>query len=55
MAKPGKTDLANAYVALSMNGWAKATVELERQRERERRRLLRASMHALERAITRAG
>ena len=55
MAKPGKTDLLNAYVALSMNGWAKATVELDRQRKLERRRILRARMHALKRAIARAG
>ena len=36
MAKPDKTDLWNASIAVSMNAWAKATIDLNRLRERER-------------------
>jgi hypothetical protein len=36
MAKPDKTDLRNASVALSMNAWAKATIDLNWVRKRER-------------------
>jgi hypothetical protein len=39
MAKPDKTDLRNASVALSMKTWAKATVDLNLLRERDRLRL----------------
>ena len=35
MAKPDKTDLLNAFVARSLEAWAKATVDLYRQRKRE--------------------
>lgn len=38
MAKPDKTDLLNAHVAHSMNGWAKATIDLDRERKLDRRR-----------------
>ena len=44
MAKPDKTDLINAYVALSMKTWAKATIHLNGQRERERLLVLRAAL-----------
>ena len=44
MAKPDKTDLRNASVALSMNAWAKATIDLYWLREHERLRLLRATL-----------
>jgi hypothetical protein len=37
VAKPDKTDLRNAYVAHSMNAWAKATIDLDRERKLERR------------------
>jgi hypothetical protein len=36
VAKPDKTDLRNASIALSMNAWAKATIDLNWLRERER-------------------
>jgi hypothetical protein len=37
VAKPDKTDLRNAYVAHSMNAWAKATIDLDRERKLEGR------------------
>jgi hypothetical protein len=40
VAKSGKTDLPNLYVALSIYAWAKATVDLDRHCKRERRRLV---------------
>lgn len=53
MAKPDKTDLLNASVARSMKAWAKATVDLDRQRERQGVRLV--STRALRRVIAHAG
>jgi hypothetical protein len=44
VAKPDKTDLRNASIAVSMNAWAKATIDLNWLRERERLRLLRATL-----------
>lgn len=44
MAKPDKTDLINASVALSMKTWAKATINLNGVRERERLRLLQGTV-----------
>ena len=44
MAKPDKTDLINASVALSMKTWAKATIHLNDLRKRERLRLLQATL-----------
>ena len=34
MAKPDKTDLLNAFLARSMEAWARATADLDRQRKR---------------------
>jgi hypothetical protein len=47
MAKPGKTDILNACVALSMNAWAKSTIDLDRRRESKRRRVLQARIRTL--------
>lgn len=55
VAEPDKTDLLNAYVAHSMNAWARATIDLTRQRKGDHRRKLRARMRVPKRAIARAG
>ena len=44
MAKPDKTDLRNASVALSMNAWAKATIDLNWLRKLEHLELLQATL-----------
>jgi len=35
VAKPDKTDLLNMDVANSMKAWARATIDLDRERERD--------------------
>lgn len=55
MAKPDKTDLLNAHVARSMNAWAKATIDLDRERKGKRLRILGARLRAVKLENARAG
>ena len=56
MAKPDKTDLLNAHVARSMNAWAKATTDLDREHKGKHLRVLKAKLRAVKQlANARAG
>ena len=55
MAKPDKTDLLNAHVARSMNAWAKATIDLDRERKGKHLRIVRAGLRAVKLVNARAG